>query len=137
MASDPIRVFDPYRIALIENDQELETAPGEGSGKVSLEVGSNGSMVIRTESDNDGFLVIGDTWYPGWVAKVSGEETPILRVNLGMRGIAVSAGSHTIELYFRPLSFYLGIALSLLGLLLVLVVAIGPYHGKRSHAVGR
>src|SRR5262249_49320150 len=73
--------------------------------------------------DAAGVLVIRDTWFPGWEAHVDGTAAPILRANHAFRALPLSRGAHTVELAYRPLSFRLGIALSLAGLVATGIVA--------------
>jgi uncharacterized membrane protein YfhO len=69
-----------------------------------------------------GVLVVGDTWFPGWEARVDGAPASILRANHAFRALALAEGAHTVELAYRPVSFRLGIALSLVGLLATVTV---------------
>jgi uncharacterized membrane protein YfhO len=47
----------------------------------------------------------------------------IYEVNGAMRGVAVPRGSHTVTMRYRPLSVYLGAALTLLGVIVALAMA--------------
>ena len=71
----------------------------------------------------DILLVVSDTWYPGWRARVDGETARILRADHAFRALALTAGAHRVELAYAPLSFRLGAALSALGLALVALLA--------------
>jgi uncharacterized membrane protein YfhO len=53
-----------------------------------------------------------------------------------MRGVAAPRGSHTITMRYRPVSVYLGAALTLLGILGALAWAALPELGRsfRKHA---
>jgi hypothetical protein len=82
--------------------------------------------ILRAQMSCRGMLVLSDTFYPGWRASIDGRAAPIHEVNSGMRGVVVPAGSHEVRFYFRPLSVYLGAALSVLGVLLVLLIARAP-----------
>jgi uncharacterized membrane protein YfhO len=62
-------------------------------------------------------VVLSDTYYPGWRARVDHQSAEIYEVNGAMRGVAVPRGTHTITMRYRPLSVYLGAALSLAGIL--------------------
>ena len=75
-------------------------------------------IVLTSETDGDGFLYLSDTYYPGWRAYVDGKETKIYRANLAFRAIEVPAGRHTVVFRYVPLSFYLGLCLTLFGVLL-------------------
>ena len=45
-----------------------------------------------------------DLYYPGWQAKVDGEEKPVLHANVLFRGVEVPAGHHIVSFEFHPLS---------------------------------
>jgi len=77
---------------------------------------------IQTHLDSPGFLVLSDTWYPGWEAVVDGEEQAILRANLNFRAVQLDAGSHTVEFRFAPGSVRVGAGISI-GALMVLLAA--------------
>jgi hypothetical protein len=78
-------------------------------------------VIFGIESKTPGWLVMADTWYPGWVARVDGRRTEIFPAEGLFRAVAVPAGRHTVELAYRPLSFYLGAGISLMAWILMLV----------------
>jgi uncharacterized membrane protein YfhO len=69
---------------------------------------------LRVQSAAAAFLVLSDVHYPGWTATVDGVPTHIYRTNYILRGIQVPAGDHSVVFTFRPLSVYLGWAISAL-----------------------
>ena len=62
-----------------------------------------------------GMLVLADTAFPGWRATVNGQPARIYEPYGAMRGVALPAGRHIVEMTYRPLSVMLGAALSLIG----------------------
>jgi hypothetical protein len=78
---------------------------------------------LQTRNSQSGFLVLSEIYYRGWDAWIDGRPAPVERVNYLLRGLAVPAGDHRIEFVFRAHSFRAGAALSLLGVLLLLVGA--------------
>jgi len=70
-------------------------------------------VTIRAVLDRPGYLVLADTWYPGWEAVADGEPVPILRANHAFRAIYLGAGEHTVEMVYRPLSVRVGVVVSL------------------------
>jgi hypothetical protein len=74
-------------------------------------------LAIRAEMACDGLVVLSDTFHPGWRARVDHRPAGIYEVNGAMRGVAVPQGTHTITMRYRPVSVYLGAALSLAGIL--------------------
>jgi hypothetical protein len=72
-----------------------------------------------------GYLVLGDTYYPGWRATVDGEPVEILRANHAFRAVALEAGEHTVLFEYVPLSFRVGAWITLgAGLLLAATLAL-------------
>jgi hypothetical protein len=74
------------------------------------------------------YLVFSEVWYPGWRAWVDGVETPIFIANFAFRGIYLTqAGEHTIVMRFDPLSWKIGLGITLLtvlGLIVWIVVHV-------------
>jgi uncharacterized membrane protein YfhO len=61
--------------------------------------------------------VLQDAYYPGWKAYINGEETKIDPVNITFRGFHVPAGENIhVEVRYQPLSFAIGLIISLLTL---------------------
>ena len=63
-----------------------------------------------------GWVVLADTFYPGWTATVDGVAAPIHPTDLLFRGVFVPPGTHRIALRYQPRPFRFGLALSVLGL---------------------
>jgi len=57
---------------------------------------------LRTRSAGDGFLVAGDTWYPGWEATIDGHPARLYPADVAFRGLQVPAGDHRVEMRFAP-----------------------------------
>ena len=74
------------------------------------------------ESNSPGYLVLLDSYYPGWHAYVDGKEARILAANYAFRAVEVRAGKHRVEFLYRPRSFYAG--LSVTGLAIALGTAV-------------
>ena len=72
-----------------------------------------------------GVLVITDSYFPGWEATLDGQPASIERVDLIVRGVRVGKGKHRVVMRYRPSSFRIGAALSLLSLLALLLVLVG------------
>jgi hypothetical protein len=73
---------------------------------------------IRLEADAPagGYVVLVDTFDAGWKAAVDGHPAEILRANVAFRAIAVTAGRHTVDLWYRPRPVTWGLALTALTL---------------------
>lgn len=84
-------------------------------------------VVVEATLDAPGALVLADTWYPGWQARIDGQPAPVLRANYLFRAVLLPAGQHVVQFEFRPVSLRLGAGVSLAAALLLLaVVILGP-----------
>ena len=81
-------------------------------------------VTIKAAMGCDGMVVLSDTFFPGWYARIDGKPAPIYEVNAAMRGVPVPQGTHTVEMVYRPRSVYVGAALTFLGLAGALPVGV-------------
>jgi hypothetical protein len=126
------RVFDPARVALIEDPTPLPSqgAGTEAPGTTELGNVSDTFMEIRTSLLRPCFLVTSDAYYPGWRASVDGETAQLLRADYALRGVMVPAGDHVVRFEFRPKIFYYGAAISILSLLALAALLLLPARSR-------
>lgn len=79
-------------------------------------------VVLDVALDDAGFMVLADTYYPGWRATIDGEDTPLYRANSLVRAVYVPAGDHLVTFSFLPQDFIWGTAVSGLAMLLAIIV---------------
>ena len=75
-----------------------------------------GKMEIVATLGCRGMMIAAETYFPGWVATVDGKAAPVYEAYGFLRGVVVEAGTHRIEMRYRPKSVYWGAALTALGL---------------------
>ena len=68
---------------------------------------------------NEGWLMVSDTWYPGWKVYIDGKPASILKADTVFKGVQLTSGQHTIEFVYKPVIFYVGLGLSLFSSLLL------------------
>jgi Bacterial membrane protein YfhO len=107
--------FDPRQLVLLAASPGI-ALPGTGQGTVRFVERLPSRLSLEVDTDADGILVLSEIEYPGWRATVDGKDTPILRANTILRAIPVQAGTHHVEMVFRPLTVTVGLALSVLTL---------------------
>jgi Bacterial membrane protein YfhO len=71
---------------------------------------------LRVTAVRDAFLVLNDSYFPGWEAWVDDKPTRILRANALVRGVVAPSGTHDVEFSYRPRSFRIGSMISLLSI---------------------
>lgn len=64
------------------------------------------------EISANGVLVLSDLDYTGWQVLVDGKKRDILQTDYILRGVYLEKGVHQVEFVYRPLSVYLGLAVS-------------------------
>jgi hypothetical protein len=84
-------------------------------------------LVIDTETPEDGFLLLADTYYPGWSADIDGAATPIFRANVSVRGIQVPAGRHRVRFVYAPVAVRRGFWISVIALSILIIWAGAAY----------
>ena len=113
--------FRPGREVLLEEEPPsfaLSRKKREkGRGEVEILSERNNRIQLLAKSTEDNFLVLSDTYYPGWKAFVDGKETKIYRADYTFRAIPVNAGTHQVEFVYDPISFKLGVGVTILGIL--------------------
>ncbi len=97
----------------------LEACAGEGEEARLVSLSSPNRVRIEVKMECRGLVVLSDTYFPGWTAKVDGRVVEILEVYGALRGVVVEKGDHRIEMVYRPWSAMLGGGLSLLGMVFV------------------
>lgn len=100
--------------------------PAEDAGEPgTVRIISDTGDLLRVEVDAERpvLLFMSDNWYPNFRATVDSQAAPIWRANLAYRAVPVPAGKHVVEFVYRPTEFYVGLATTVLGVVLLFVVA--------------
>ncbi len=114
-------VLDPHRVAWVETDRPREIArflswsEPDPAEVVTVTPRDPLCVAMTAVLRSPGLVVVSDMDYPGWELTVDGRAAEILRTNRAMRGVALPAGAHRLIFRYNPLSFRVGIALSLCG----------------------
>lgn len=118
--------FDPARVALTESPPpgEWPTEAGGSLGTAAvIERGMN-DAVVEVSARRRAVLVLSDAFYPGWRAYVDGERSPIFPVYFAFRGVIVPEGDHTVTFRYEPMSFKVGLGISVAALLIAGAVCL-------------
>jgi hypothetical protein len=121
--------FDPRHEVILAADSDgaaqavaaLDASTEAEPGTVQLLSYSTASIRLHTSAPSNSLLVLSDTYYPGWTARLDGQaRLPVLRGDVLFRVVPVPAGEHTLELRFEPASLGLGLAVTGAALLLAM-----------------
>ncbi len=92
----------------------------------------NSSVKAKVMANEEVFVNHTQVMYPGWNAYVDGHKVQNYLVNQAYQGAYVPMGEHIIEFKFEPLSLYIGAAITLAGIVLLILLAIRA----KAHAKG-
>jgi hypothetical protein len=120
-ASKQLGTLSPRKELLVHQDllpegerQAFETAE-------ILEYSPN-RVVIDATLERPGYLVLTDTYAPGWTATIDGTRGNVVPVNVAFRGVPLSAGTFRVELTYAPPGWKLG--LMILGLSVFILIGL-------------
>ncbi|MBI2193873.1 MAG: hypothetical protein HYU36_17995 [Planctomycetes bacterium] len=118
---------DPRRTVLLEADSP-ETPGSATFTPIPFGHYSPNHLELAAKLESPGYLVLSEAWHPGWRCRdravgdghaAPARELEVYRANYLFRAVYLSEGSHHLEFRFEPRSIRSGLALSLLGLLLL------------------
>jgi hypothetical protein len=127
------------RLVVEDPDRPLpEDAEVAGRATITRERPERVELAI--EADRDAYLVLADTFDPGWTAMLDGRAVPIRPAWITFRAVFVRRGPHTLVFRYRPAGFDRGLAITGCGLLIALgcvfwsrpLVALALEHGVQS-----
>ena len=111
--------FDLRNVAVTADLTALPAESGVKASPASITEYQDRRVVISALAVQQGLLILGDQYHPGWQAYLDGHPTDILRVNQVLRGVLLPPGEHEVVFEFAPTSLRYGIWLSLAGLIVV------------------
>ncbi|WP_435015827.1 YfhO family protein [Tundrisphaera sp. TA3] len=114
---DRVIVEDPDRPIPID-------APGEGTARIMVDEPER--VEVEVEARGPAYLVLADTFDPGWSATLDGRPAPIRPAFAAFRAVAVNAGPHRVVFTYEPAGFRLGLIATIAGLLGVLACLAWP-----------
>jgi hypothetical protein len=116
--------FDPGRKVILEEyvsvGTGLKPAPAVADTQPVIKLYSPNKIVIDAAvASKPKFLVLSDTYYPGWKATVDGKAVKVLRADYMFRAVLLEPGRHTVVFFYSPASFKIGIFISLATLIIL------------------
>jgi len=120
--------FDPRREVVVEGDgialRGLADHPPSDCRAGRLQVYR--SLYVRATVDTAGtaLVMLNDTDYPGWGVQVDGKDAKIYASDYLFRGVVVGPGHHILEYRYAPVSYMVGLSISIVSLLLLGALSI-------------
>ncbi len=110
------------KCVLLAPDAQLDVKDQRGGAKPAARIENPSPDCFEVELEQAGptWLVLREENYPGWCAYAGVKKLPVHQAWGVFQAVRVPAGEKRITFVFRPVSFLLGLYLSLLGLALVM-----------------
>ncbi|MDR3639449.1 MAG: YfhO family protein [Isosphaeraceae bacterium] len=113
------------RLVVEDPDRPLaETTEVQGNARITRDEPEH--VAVETDAEGAAYLVLADTFDPGWSATLDGRPVPIRPAFAAFRAVALPAGKHTISFSYVPEGFQLGLAVSLASLACALGALLWP-----------
>jgi hypothetical protein len=109
--------FDPDREVLLHDAARTVASTADDSRVVMtsrpvITREDSRHVVIDVEAPVAGFLVLADTFFPGWSAEVDGRPAPIIRANISVRAIQLPRGRHVVRFVYDAPAFFGGLKIT-------------------------
>ena len=125
--------FDPLKQVLLTESVEMK-AGKQFSGQIEEIEYSPNRVKIKTKQNEEGFLVLLDTWFPGWKVEVDEKPQRIYQANHFYRGVKLGPGNHSVEFFYEPLGLRMGASISGVAFILLLILFFKPL--RRTYETG-
>ena len=119
-------------------EEDAPQPPGTAKFRpVSYDAYSPNTLRLSATLEAPAYLVLSESWHPGWRCWDRGgptgerKELKVYRANYLFRAVYLTQGKHALTFRFLPRSYCAGRILSLLGLLIVTGLLLGPILLKR------
>jgi uncharacterized membrane protein YfhO len=121
--------FNPRREIVLESNLKLPPSPPLSDGNINHDKAeiikyTPGEIELAASAKAPAFLFLSDTYYPGWKAYVDAKAVPIHRADYFLRAIVIPSGNHTVRFVYKPFSFRMGSAISILSMLVLFLYLI-------------
>jgi hypothetical protein len=114
---------------VVEDRSHPLPADADVSGTARIVVDLPERVVIETEAAMPAYLVLSDTFDPGWSATVDDCPACIRPAYVAFRAVYVPQGKHTVTFTYRPAGFERGLAITGLGIGLGLLLGFRRRRG--------
>ena len=133
--ADP--AFNPASQVILSAGEALSEPAGASDEAVRVITYEPERVVVEATLARPGYLVLADTYYPGWRATVDGAPVTIRRANLLVRAVYLAPGQHRVEFVYAPDTLRWGAMVSGMGGIILLGMLIAECHAKAADAPRR
>jgi uncharacterized membrane protein YfhO len=129
--------FNPRQYVILdEYPQANVNSNSTASSTAKIVNYGNEEVAIHCSMKDNGFLVLTDIYYPGWQVYIDNKKGKIYRAYHTFRAVYLEKGNHIVRFKYEPLSFKIGMCISLLTLcgITIFLLFIRPSAHTRIHS---
>lgn len=127
--------FRPDQMVLLSDGRPLESSEATDQAQTSDQVIITDykpeQVTISVRADRAGYLVLTDSWYPGWVVRVDGKNNPIYRADYMFRAVFFEPGQHHVAFEYHPASLVWGMWISGLSATVLILLTLWGFRLER------
>lgn len=124
--------FNPEKEVILERalenrgqkTEERKQRTEGGNERVEIVKYTSQEVIIDANVNAGKFLVLSDSYYPGWRVYVDGKNDKIYRADYILRAVYLEPGQHQVRFLYQPVSFRIGLLISLSGAIVLLVIRL-------------
>ena len=127
--------YDYFNTAIFEGTEK--SFVHENSHRASeLMVYLPGKIEISLDFKKKGYLVVLESFYPGWKASIDGVDINIYKANGSFMGFKIPEGTHKLKLDFDPMIQKIANLISFLTIVIVFLILSGSFFKKARVSTG-
>jgi len=111
---------------IVEDPTRPLPESAEVAGTAVIDVDQAERVEVAVDARTPAYLVLADTFDPGWSATLDGRPAPIRPAFAAFRAVAVPAGRHRVAFTYEPAGFRAGLIATTCGLIAVLACLAWP-----------
>lgn len=115
--------FDPSSQVLLEATGG-PLPSGSGGGAVIQPDADPNQVVVETSAEQGGWLLLNDSWYPGWKVFIDGKQTDLHRANYLFMAAWIPEGEHLVVFQYRPKFFVAAALFSAIGWIAAILLIV-------------
>lgn len=123
--------FDPASSVVVEGGEPLDVSTEGEVGSLDIIAYRPNAIHLTTRTSAEAYLVLSEVYYPGWRAYVDGRAERVLRANYAFRAVYLEPGYHEVRLIFEPLSWKVGLGISVATWISLIVWGMLSWRGRR------
>jgi len=93
------------------------------SDSATIESYEPNKILIATQTQKPSFLMLTDTYFPGWNVFVDGKPSTIYTADGTFRAVEIPPGKHSIAFIYKPESFSFGLKISIISLAFLVITS--------------